>query len=188
MAEVRYARGLGGKASLAAIGMALLVFASAANAAASQGEWVQTDSLGMNVVSHDFTTSTTKTVADAQRLSEFVGLLYYVTDRVRLGMNLQLSEQLGPRPPAGQSRFQTFALLPQVGWNFLDPFFAAVIFTLAPITAGQDKLDLGFQLLLGGGIALSDRVRANLALEVPWNFHIHQTLGLTPLAGLSIRL
>ncbi len=173
---------------LVAMGMALVLFTPASAAAANRGEWLQTDSLGMNVVSHDFTTSTTKTVADAQRLSEFVGLLYYVTDRIRLGMNLQLTEQLGPRPPSGQSRFQTFALLPQVGWNFLDPFFAAFIFTFAPVTAGQDKLDLGFQLLLGGGVALSDRVRANLALEVPWNFHIHETLGLTPLAGISIRL
>lgn len=174
--------------SLIALGMALVLLTASVARAATQGEWVQTDNLGMNLISHDYTTGKTKTVSDAQKLSVFTGLLYYVTDTLRLGMNLQFTEQLGPTPPSGQSRFQTFALLPQVGWNFLDPFFAALIFTCAPRNAGEDKLDLGFQLLVGAGVAVSQRVRANLALEIPWNFYIHETLGLTPLAGISVRL
>jgi len=165
-----------------------LAAAPAVADAAQKGDLLQTDNLGMNVYSHDFTSDTTKTVGDAQKLSEFVGMHYYVADSIRVGMNLQFTEQLASAPAGGKSRFQTFALLPQVGWNFFDPFFAAVIFTLAPRTGGESKLDLGFQLLLGASLAISDRVRANVALEVPWNFYIHQTLGLTPLAGLSIRL
>jgi len=156
--------------------------------AASQGELVQSDNLGMNVYSHDFSTHTTKTVADAQNLSEFIGLHYYFIDRVRVGMNLQCTERLAPAPASGRGRVQTLALLPQIGWNFLDPFFTALTFTIAPRTGGETRLDLGLQWVLGAGFAVSRRVHANLAIEVPWNFHVHQTLGLTPLAGISVRL
>ncbi len=157
-----------------------------AEAGGKRGEFLQTDNFGMNVYSHDFTSGTTKTVGDAQNLSEFVGLHYYVVDRIRLGMNLQFTEQLAPAPAGGGSRFQTFALLPQVGWNFWDPLFTAVTFTFAPRTHGESKLDLGLQLILGASARLSDRVRVGLALELPWNFRVHETLGLTPIAGLSV--
>lgn len=166
----------------------LLAISIPAAGAGRQGDLVQTDTLGMNVVSHDFTTGTTRNLSDASVLSEFIGLHYFVVDGVRLGMNLQFSETLQPTPAAGKSRFATFALLPQIGWDFYGPFFGALVFTFAPRTSAASNLDLGFQAVLGGGFHLSDRVKLNLALEVPYNFHIHQTLGLTPLLGVGIRL
>ena len=160
----------------------------AAAAAGKRGDFVQTDTLGMNVVSHDFTAGATHTVSDATVLSEFVGLHWFVADGVRLGMNLQFSETLQPEPPAGRSRFATFALLPQIGWDFYGPLFTALVFTIAPRTGGASDLDLGLQGVLGAGFPIAQRVKLNLALEVPFNFYIHRTLGLTPLVGIGVRL
>ena len=167
---------------------ATVLFPALAMAVGEQGDWIQTDTLGMNVVSHNFDSGTTTSVADAANLSEFIGLHYYLVDRVRVGMNFQFTERIAPSVPSGQSAFQTFALLPQIGWNFADPFFAALVLTIAPRTAGGDNFDLGLQGVLGVGFPIAPRVRGSVALEVPWNFKIHQTLGLTPLLGISIRL
>jgi len=41
---------------------------------------------------------------------------------------------------------------------------------------------------LGVGFPISQRVRVNFAVEVPFAFYIHRTLGLTLLGGISIRL
>jgi hypothetical protein len=92
-------------------------------------------------------------------LSEFVGAHYYFVDRVRLGMNLQFSEQLAPAPgPKGGSDFRTFALLPQIGWDFWGTMFAALVVTVAPWTSGTGTFDFGLQALLGAGIPIADRV------------------------------
>jgi hypothetical protein len=149
--------------------------------------FVQSDNLGMNMWSHDFTSHKTTTVSDSAALSQFVGLHYFFLPDVRVGMNMQFTEILSDVAP-GQSRFKTFALLPQVGWNFYGPFFAAFIFTFAPRTNGHADLDMGVQGLVGAGIPLTRDVKLSLALEVPYNFYIHQTIGLTPLAGVSVRL
>ena len=140
------------------------------------------------MVSRDFTTHTTKTVAEVTNLSEFVGLHYYFVDRWRFGMNVQLTEQLRPEPLANESRFRTYALLPQLGCNFYDPFYVALIYKVAPRNNGQWKLDMAVQGLLGVGFAVSRRVRVTFAAEAPFAFYIHKTLGLTLLTGISIRL
>ena len=89
----------------------------------------------------------------------------------------------------GQSAFRTFALLPQVGWHFYDPFFAALVLTIAPYIDGViGPITLGFQLVVGGGFNLTKWMKLNLALEVPWNFHGKTTIGLTPLVGVSFKL
>lgn len=161
----------------------------ASNARAdNKGDIIQTDTLGMNVYSYNVSKSTSTNVTDAQNLSEFIGLHYYVIDHVRLGMNVQLTEQLAPTPTMGASRFRTFALLPQVGWNFHKPFFAALVLTLAPRTSGTSTFDAGFQGVFGAGFEVSPRVRANIALEVPVNFVVATTIGITPLLGISIAL
>jgi hypothetical protein len=103
-------------------------------------------------------------------------------------MNLQFTEQLGPTPTTGASRFRTFALLPQIGWNFHKPFFAALVLTLAPRTGGAETFDAGFQGVFGVGMKLSEHVRANFALEIPVNFVVATTIGITPLIGLGITL
>lgn len=169
-------------------GTLCLLAPHASGAAPSRGDVIQTDTVGMSMVTRDFTTHTTKTVADATNLSEFVGLHYYFVDRWRLGMNVQLTEQLAPVPPANGSRIRSYALLPQLGCNFYDPFFAALIYKVAPRTNGESKLDMAVQGLLGVGLAVSRRVRVTFAAEAPFAFHIHRTLGLTLLTGISIRL
>lgn len=174
--------------AVSAVILVLFGAPSRAWSAGHQGDFVQTDTLGMNVISHDFTTGTTKYLTDATVLSEFIGLHYFIVDGVRLGMNLQFSETLQPEPAAGKSRFATFALLPQIGWDFYGPMFAALVFTIAPRTSAGDNLDLGLQGVIGAGFPIADRVKMNLALEVPYNFKIHTTLGLTPLVGIGIRL
>ncbi len=163
-----------------------LVWVSLA-AHAEKGDFVQSDNLGMNMVTWNLSKGTTTTVADAKVLSEFVGLHYYFAKDVRVGLNLQFSEQLDPEPKTGD-RFRTFALLPQIGWNISGPLFVAAIFTIAPRTGGGGNLVLGVQALAGASFPISERVRFSVALELPYNFYPDQTIGLTPLLGLSIRL
>ena len=171
-----------------ALVLALATVASSAARADNKGDIVQTDTLGMNMYTYNFSKSKSTDVTDAQNLSEFIGLHYYVIDHLRLGMNVQFTEQLAPTPATGESRFRTFALLPQVGWNFYKPFFAALVLTLAPRTSGTNTFDAGFQGVFGASFELSSRVRANIALEVPVNFVVATTIGVTPLVGISIGL
>lgn len=171
--------------------MLAIVVASASSPRARadvRGDLVETDTLGMNVVSHNADSGKTTTVADAQNLSEFVGLHYYLIDHVRIGVNLQFTERIAPVPANGQSRFQTFAFLPQIGWNFARPFFAALVITLAPWTGGTNTFDGGIQGVFGASFCVQSRVNANVAVEIPVTFVRATTVGLTPLVGISVRL
>ncbi len=161
--------------------------ADSARAAGRQGDLVQSDTLGMNLVTYQFDTGKTSTVGDAAVLTEFVGLHYYVIDRLRLGMNLQFSEQLTPAPSTG-SDFRTFALLPQIGWDFWGPLFAALVVTVAPWTSGTSTFDFGFQGVFGAAVPVANRLKIVMAAEVPVNLVVHRTIGFTPLLGVSIRL
>jgi hypothetical protein len=169
-----------------ALGSAL--FSPSARARGKQGDVVQTDTVGASLVTYDLDAKTTKTIADVTNLSEFVGLHAYVVDSVRVGMNFQFTERLRPALPPGKSRFQRFALLPQVGWNFYDPFFAALVFGVAPRTDGEQHVNLTIQGVLGIGVPLSSRVRLSVAGEVPWTYYDKHTLGFTALTGIAIRL
>lgn len=151
------------------------------------GKVLQTDTLGMNVVTWNLAKGTATTVADAQVVSEFVGAHYQLWKDVRLGMNLQFSEQLAPQVQAGNP-FRLFALLPQVGWNVWGPFFVAGTLTIAPFTNGGWNWVLGVQAVGGAGWKVSKRVTLSAAVEVPYNFYPAQTLGITPLLGASFRL
>lgn len=166
---------------------ALALLASSAQAAGKRGEFIQTATLGMNLVTRDLDNHSTRTVRDVVNLSEFVGLHGYVVDRVRLGANLQLTERLWPDPSPG-SRIQRFAVLPQIGWNFYDPFFTALVFGFAPRTEGKAHLNLSLQAVLGISLPLSKRVRFSLAGEVPWTFYDRHLIGFTALTGIAIRL
>lgn len=140
------------------------------------------------LVNRDFTDKTTTTITSAFNLSELVGLHYYVADRVRLGMTLQLTERITPAPEPGSSRLQRVALLPQIGWNFWDPLYTALALSYAPRTRGRRIPDVALMGVLGAGVSLSDDIRLSLALEVPWAFRYHQTLGLVVYTGLGFRL
>jgi len=161
---------------------------SAAQAGPKQGDGLQTDSLSMLLASHDYTTHTNTTLRNAVNLSFNAGLHYYFVDRVRVGMSLQLTERLQPQPPAGASRFQRLALMPQLGWSFYDPFFTALIFSYAPRTQGRALTDLAVLAAFGAALPITERVKLSAAIETPFAFRQHRTLGLVAVTGISIRL
>lgn len=170
---------------------AVLALSSAtveAQAGPKRGDVLQTDSLSMLLVSHDYTTGKNSSLRNAINLSGNVGLHYYFVDRVRAGMNVQFTERLWPEPPAGSSRWQRFALMPQLGWSFYDPFYTALIFSYAPRTLGGATPDLAVLAALGATLPVTRRVKVTLALDVPFAFLHHRTIGLVALTGISIRL
>lgn len=171
----------------ALLSLAVLLAAPRAHAAGARGELIQTDTLGVSLLTRDLDKGTTRTVKDVVNLSEFVGLHGYVVDRVRLGANFQFTERLWPKPDHG-ARFQRFAVLPQVGWNFYDPFFVALVFGVAPRTDASARLNLSAQAVLGVSLPLSNRVRLSIAGEVPYTFYDRQLIGVTALTGIAIRL
>jgi hypothetical protein len=169
----------------------VLLLAGAPREAAAfpkRGDVLQTDSLSMLLASHDYTTHTNTTLRTALNLSGNVGLHYYFVDRVRFGMNLQFTERLWPEPTAGSSRFQRFALMPQLGWSFHDPFYTALIYSYAPRTLGGAHPDMAVLAALGAAFPVTKRVKLGLALEVPFAFLHHRSVGLVAVAGVSIRL
>ena len=140
----------------AAIGLALSSATIGAHAGPKQGDVLQTDSVSMLLASHDYTTHTNSSLRNALNLSGNVGLHYYFVDRVRVGLSLQLTERLWPQPPAGSSRLQRFALMPQLGWSFYDPFYTALIFSYAPRTQGRALPDLAVLAALGAALVAHD--------------------------------
>ena len=178
--------------ALACLFGAAICFSSAsvhtrAHAAPKQGDVLQTDSLSMLLASHDYTTKTSTSIKDTVNLSGVVGLHYYFVDRVRIGVGLQFTERLWPQPPLGASRFQRFALMPQLGWSFADPFYTALIFSYAPRTLGRANLDMAIIGALGAALPVTRRMKFSLALEVPYAFYYHRSLGLVALTGVSFR-
>lgn len=165
--------------------LAVLSLTAPAHAAPKKGQWLQTDSLSMLLVSRDFTTNKTSTVRKATNLSANVGLHYYFVDRVRIGLSLQFTERLRPAPVHGASRFQRFALMPQIGWSFYDPFYTAVIFSYAPRTQGRAITDMAVYGVLGAAFKITRRMKLSVAMEVPYAFYDHQTLGLVAVTGVS---
>jgi len=160
----------------------------AAHAGPKRGDVLQTDSLSMLLASRDYTTGTDSTLRNTLNLSGNVGLHYFFVDRVRAGMSVQFTERLWPKPPLGSSRFQRFALMPQLGWSFCDPFYTALLFSYAPRTLGGATQDLAVLVALGASFPISHRVKMGAALEVPYAFLHHRTVGLVAIAGVSIRL
>ncbi len=176
------------KTLLGSLAVLALLTPRAAQAFGKQGDFVQTDTLGASLVSHDFQTGKGTDIAKVFNLSEFVGLHRYVADTVRVGMNVQVTERIGSREPVKSSRFQRLALLPQVGWNFYGPLFGALVFGVAPRTAGRANLNLTLQGVLGVSIPMSDSLRLSIAGEVPYTYYDHSAIGFTALTGIAIRL
>jgi hypothetical protein len=170
------------------VALAFSLLTPVALAGPKQGDVLQTDSLSMLLASHDYTTGTNSSLKNAVNLSLNIGLHYYFVDRVRFGANLQFTERLWPAPEDGSSRFQRFALMPQLGWSFYDPFYTALIFSYAPRTQGRAQPDMAVLGALGVALPLSKRTKLSFALEVPYTFLHHRTLGLVAITGISFRL
>jgi hypothetical protein len=171
----------------AVVGLVASCITVSAHAGPKRGDVLQTDGLSMLLVSHDYTTNTNSSIRNIINLSGNVGLHYYFVDRVRLGMSLQFTERIWPEPPAGSSRFQRFALMPQLGWSFYDPFFTALLFSYAPRTQGRALPDMAVLAALGAALPISDRVKFSVALEGSYAFLHHRTLGLVAITGISFR-
>jgi hypothetical protein len=112
-------------------------------------------------------------------------------------VSLQFAEYLS-EPLPGQSRFASFAITPQVGWNFWGPLFASAGFSVLPWTLGgrpvppstatNNHFDLGVWVIAGATIRLVDRINLVLAGGVPYTFLVHRAIGFTPLVGVGIPL
>jgi len=157
-------------------------------AAAEPGDVIVANNLGLPLWTHNFNTDKTTTVEDKLLLSEFMGAHRFVTEHLRVGMMFQWTEQYTGAVATGADRFTTFAFLPQVGWVFSNHLAVAGIFTVAPISGGKHQLDLGVQALVGYGLAVSQNAALSFAVELPYNFRVANTLGVTPLLGLTFRI
>jgi hypothetical protein len=174
---------------VAATALCLLAETETSSArAAERGEVVQVDNVGVPLYSHNFDTGKDTSIGDKLSIAQFLGAHYFVTSRVRVGMMVQLTEQFTGDLAPHADRWTTFALLPQVGWYFYERFFVAGVFTYAPRSGGKDQLDLGVQAVVGGSIPLTSDASFGYALEVPYNFHVARTIGITPLVGFSYKL
>jgi hypothetical protein len=165
------------------------IFARSLDATAAEpGEVIVANNLGLPLWTHNFDSGKTTTIGDKLLLSEFMGAHCFVTEHLRLGMMFQWTEQYTGAVATGADRFTTFALLPQVGWVFSNHLAVAGIFTIAPISGGKHDLDLGVQALVGYGLPISQNAALNFAVELRYNFHVANTLGVTPLLGLTFRI
>lgn len=155
--------------------------------AAEAGDVIETDTLGANFATWNLSKSTASNFVDTPVVSQWVGAHYFISSDVRIGANFQFAEQMGVMPKSG-GRLRTFAVLPQVGWNFHPPFFVAGIFTIAPRSGGGANLLLGVQPVIGAAFSLSSFVKLTVTLQIPYNFFPDQTVGITAHAGISVTL
>jgi hypothetical protein len=166
----------------------LVLTAVRAEAAPKRGEWLETNVLSSTVVNRDFDTRTTTTWRKQVNLAAAVGLHYYFADALRFGTSIQYTERIWPEPPPSSSRFQRFAIMPQLAWNFWDPCYVATLFNYAPRTRGKTLTDMSVSLMLGAGAPLSKRVRLGVSVEMPYAFYYHRALSLVALTGVSVLL
>jgi hypothetical protein len=175
--------------ALTAVSMSAACLAPCAVAdAAEAGDVVVVDNIGVPLYTHNFDSGKDTGVGDELFISEFIGAHYFITSKLRMGVMVQWTEQYTGTLAAGSDRFSTFALLPQIGWNVSDHFSATAVFSYAPRAMGEARLDLGVQALLGYGFPVTQNARVNLLLEVPYNFRLARTIGITPLMGLTMQL
>ncbi len=167
-----------------------LLLAGRTAVAAEAGDITSPFSLGANVYTHRFAAegkmAADTTIANGVGLSEFPGIGYFVSDRLRLGLNLQFTEAL-TNPPQGGA-FTTFALLPQINFNFWGPFTASLVPTFVLRLAGVDQFGFNVQAVLAYGVSLGAGFSLQMAVEVPFYFVPMVSVGITPLVGVVYRL
>lgn len=175
--------------AVAALVACTLLFAGGRAAASpKRGEWLETNVLSSTVANHDFDARTTTTWREQVNLAGALGLHYYFADALRFGTSVQYTERIWPAPPPSSSRFQRFAIMPQLAWNFWDPCYVATLFNYAPRTHGKALTDMSVSLMLGASAPLSKRVRLGVSLEAPYAFYYHRALSLVALTGVSVLL
>lgn len=181
-----------GSRAAAAVVVAALSLHGALARAAEAGEVTFPFMLGTNLYTHRFAAygkaAADRTIADTFGFSQFVGAGYFVTDRLRLGLNLQFTEAVTQPTPAYPSAFTIFALLPQLNFNFWGPLTASLVPTIPLRLEGEWKAGFAVQAVLAAALPLGAGFSGVVALEVPVFFYPTVSVGLTPLIGVTWRL
>ncbi len=153
----------------------------------NKGHFNTTFTLGATALTYGLTTNKLTTVADTIPFSEFIGAGYYITDRLRVALNLQFTEALTVPSTPPPSRFTTFALLPQINYTFAKPFFASLVAFVPLWFGGVAQAGFGVQGVIGASFPIAKALSLSAAIEVPWVMVPVETLGVTPLVGLAYR-
>lgn len=181
---------MGSTASGRGVLLALCLFSGTAWAEA--GDVSGTFAVGTSLVAQRFATSTKSaelsTIGDNFSPSEFVGAGYFLTDRLRLGLNLQFTEAVAVPNPQPPSAWTVFSLLPQVSYRFYWDLYAALVGFFPLRYGGVWQAGYGIQLVLGAAIPVAKIVAVTVAVEVPYLAYPVEALGLTPLVGVSVKL
>jgi hypothetical protein len=167
--------------------LSLVVAGAAPSMAAEQGEVTFPFMLGTNVYSHQFAAegkkASDKTVADSFALSEFVGAGYFVTRRLRLGMNLQFSEAITNPPSA--SAFTLYGFLLQINYNFWGPLTASIVPTFLGRYGGVNQFAFNIQAVFAAALRFGHGFSGVLAIEFPVYVYPVVSIGITPLLGFT---
>jgi hypothetical protein len=126
--------------------LAVVVLIPLRCAGADAGDVIQVNNIGVPVYVHNFDARTDTSIADRLSIAEVLGAHYFITSRLRVGMMVQLTEEFTGTLPSHGDRWTTFALLPQVGYTFLDRFFVAGVFTYAPRSGERMNWTSAFRL------------------------------------------
>ena len=160
--------------------------------AAEAGDVTFTYNFGASLYNHRFAaygkTSSDSTIADTFGLGEFVGGGYFVTRRLRIGLNLQFTEAITEPTPPYPSRFTIFALLPQLNYNFWGPLTVSFVPAVAFRLAGTNQIGFIPQLVLTAAVPLGAGFAALFSVEIPVMVYPTVTIGITPLLGIAYRL
>ncbi len=170
--------------------VAALALLPAAAFAAEAGDVTIPFSLGTNVWTHKFASgaqpASDSTIANRFALSEFPGAGVFLTDRFRVGLNLQLTEAITNPPPGG--RFTTFGLLPQLNYHLGGPFTVSLVPSFYLRLDAKNQFGFALQGVFAAAFPLGAGFSLSVALEVPVYFTPFTSVGITPLVGVVYRI
>lgn len=168
--------------------------------AANAAEWDVTIpmSVGVPVYVYHVASGQTTTVAinpgdkssdNSLKISEFPGIGYDVTNRIRLGLNLQFTELVTPEPG---DNLNIFGFLPQINYKFWGPFTASLVPPFYPVYDGISQFHFAVQGVIGAAYPLGKGFTAACSIEVPVFIKtpadVNETIGITPLLGVVYRI
>ncbi len=162
-------------------------------ARADSGDVTMPMNVGTNVYQYNITKQRSSAIAlnpgqagsaDGFAVSEFPGIGYFVTDRIRLGMPLQFTEAVFPVPAPNLPHFGS---LPQINAHFWGPLTASLVPSFYPVFDGVSNFHFALQGVLTAGFPLGQGFTGTVSLEIPWFFRIsaltYETVGITPIIG-----
>jgi hypothetical protein len=168
------------------------------SAKADEGDVTIPLSVGTNVYTYHVATGENQNIAinpgqtssdNSFKISEFPGIGYFVTNQIRLGLNLQFTELVTPEPG---DNLDIFGFLPQVNYKFWGPLTVSVVPSFYPVYDGISQYHFAVQGVLAAGVPIGDGFTATAALEVPVFLKISaatsETVGITPIIGVTYKV